>query len=64
MPTYAWVLLWAVAIAVLVVLAVRERRRGGPGVAPDALRRRREDTARMRAAAERYDLPKKDPHHG
>ena len=28
MPTYVWILIWAVAIGVIAVLAVRERRSG------------------------------------
>ncbi len=28
MPTYVWILIWAVAITIVAVLAVRERRAG------------------------------------
>lgn len=60
MPTFVWLLVWAVAIGTLAYFAIREHR-SGRRVAPDALRRRREDTFRMHAANEHYDMPKKDP---
>ncbi len=60
MPTFVWILIWAVAIGALAFFAIREHR-SGRRVAPDAVRLRREDTFRMHATRERYDRPKKDP---
>lgn len=59
-----WILVWAVVIGSLAFFAIREHR-SGRRVAPDAVRRRREDTFRMRAAREHLDMPKKeDPNRG
>lgn len=63
MPTFVWLLIWAAVIGSVAFFAIREHR-SGRRVAPDAVRRRREDTFRMHAAGEFYDMPKKDPDHG
>jgi hypothetical protein len=63
MPAYIWILIWAAAIGVLAFFTIREHR-SGRRVAPNAVTRRREDTFRMHAAGEHYDMPKKDPNAG
>ncbi len=60
MATIAWILLLIAGIGLLAFLAIRERR-SGRRVAPDALRRRRDDTFRMQAASEFLEAPRKDP---
>lgn len=61
MPTIVWILIWVAVIATVAFFAVREHR-SGRRVAPDAVRRRKEDAFRMRAAGQHQDMPKKDPH--
>jgi hypothetical protein len=58
MPTFVWIVIWVAVLCLLAFLALRERR-SGRKVAPDAVKQRREDTFRMNAAREFYDVPKK-----
>jgi hypothetical protein len=60
--TTFWIVFWVVAIAVLAVLVVRERR-SGRKIAPDAVQRRRESTFRMENGASHLQsrMPDKAP---
>jgi hypothetical protein len=60
MPTFVWILIWLAVIGSVAFFAIREHR-SGRRVAPDAVRRRREDTFRMHAAGEHHYVPKKEP---
>ena len=59
-----WIIGWVLVVGVIVFLVIRDRR-SGRRIAPDAVRRRRDDTFRMQTAADQYHskMPKKDPDH-
>lgn len=65
MPTVFWILGWALVVGGIVFFAICERRTGRR-VAPEAVRRRRDDSFRMHTAAIQYqsEMPEKDPDRG
>ena len=62
MPTFVWILIRAAVILELAFFTIREHR-SGRRVAPDAVRRRRENTFRMHAGGELHDISERCPHH-